>query len=77
MASSAVRRLGAAARFESRSSAGRLYLSKAVDKPASTVIGKIRAIRDQKSGIATIFFVTLRKIFGRNISERLKLSSQR
>jgi hypothetical protein len=37
---------------------------------------KIRVIRGQKSSVAAIFFVTRRKIFGRNISERLKLSSQ-
>ena len=41
---------------------------------ASTVIGEIWAIRGQKSSVAAIFFVTLRKIFGRNISERLELT---
>ena len=37
---------------------------------------EIRAIRAQKSSVAAIFFVTRRKIFGRNISERLELKPQ-
>jgi hypothetical protein len=40
--------------------------SKAADAAASTGIGEIRAVRGQKSSAAAIFFVTLRKIFGRN-----------
>ena len=51
----------------------RLRLGKTAD---SAGIGEIRAIRPQKSSVAAIFFVTLRKIFGRNISERLELKTQ-
>jgi len=44
----------------------RLHLTNAADTAALYIIGKIRAIRGQKSSVAAIFFVTQRKIFGRN-----------
>jgi len=50
---------------------------KAADTAASTIPQQIRVTRGQKGSVTVIFFVTLRRFFGRKTDERPDMTSKK